>query len=305
MPELEKGKVYWIQLVTVKKNKTESAVTCKTFRPQVAIERKPVTLTYKPAAWAPGPLVLTSDAELKIRDKEGIDHSLSIKYQTDLRRETEGTAKADGSTTSRVTFSNAKQTLSLDGKVEPRSARIQELLAQVNKVPTTLLIDKSGELNEIRPALSGIALPDRKIMSYLVSQMVQGLDSAVVPLDGSVVTAEKLWSARRNVMLTVAFSPELALVDMNYRYLGVRTINGRAEAVVKADATLRGRKGEGLNIGGKTELQASVDVESGQVVSASARIDVDLDLTEDGSTGMASGVYSVSLRRAVKAPAKP
>ena len=79
----------------------------------------------------------------------------------------------------------------------------------------------------------------------------------------------------------------------------MRTVGGRPEAVIKGDGVLRGRKGEGQNLAGKLELQASVDVASGQVVTASTRIDVDLDLTEDGgSSGLASGVYPVSLRRA-------
>ena len=53
------------------------------------------------------------------------------------------------------------------------------------------------------------------------------------------------------------------------------------------------------------EVNSTIDVESGQVVAGTARVDVDLDLSEDGATGAASGVYSVSLRRAPKAPAKP
>ncbi len=305
LPELPKGKVYWIQLITVKA-KSETALSGRQFRPQATVERTPTVLAYKPLAWDPGKLILNCDAELKLRDKEGNDHSLVIKYQTDLLRENDGKAKADGSTTAKLSFSNAKQSLTFDGEEEPRSARLQQLLGQVDKVPTTLSITKEGELLDIRPGVTSVPAKDRNVMAYLVLQMAQGLDSTIIPLPGKEVTADKPWTAKRDVMVSVAGSPELAVADLTYRFLGVRTVNGRAEAVIKADGTVRGRKGEGANLAGKMEVQSTIDIESGQVVAGTARIDVDLDLTEDGmSGGAASGVYSVNLRRAPKAPAKP
>jgi hypothetical protein len=264
-----------------------------------------MVLAYKPTAWDPGKLLLSCDAELKVRDKEGADRSLGIKYQADLLRETDGKAKADGSTIARLTFSNAKRTVTVDGKEEPGSDKVQQLLAQANKVPTTVFVTPDGDLTELRPSLEGIPAKDRSATAYLVMQMAQGLDATVVPLTGKETTHDKPWTVKREVMVSVAGATELAAVEMTYRYLGVRTVGGRVEAVVKADGTLRGRKGEGSNLAGKMEVQASIDVESGQVVTATARIDVDLDLSEDGPSGLASGVYSVSLRRAPKAPAKP
>ncbi|MCE9562344.1 MAG: serine protease [Planctomycetes bacterium] len=304
LPELPKGKLYWLQLVTVK-DKNEITLPGRPFRPQQLVERTPVVLGYKPLAWDPGKLLLNCDAELKIRDREGNDHSMSMKYQTDLVRETDGKAKPDGSTTAKLLFSNAKLTIATDGKEEAKSVRLQELLSQVDKVPTTVSINKEGEFLEFRPVVASLPAKDRNVMSYLVLQMAQGLDSTVIPLTGKEVTSDKPWTAKRDVLLSVAGAPELAVAELTFRYLGVRTVNGRVEAVIKAEGLVRGRKGEGSNIGGKMEVTSSVDVESGQVVSATARIDVDLDLTEDGASGLASGVYSVSLRRAPKAAPKP
>jgi S1-C subfamily serine protease len=301
LPDLPNGKVFWIQLFNVKQN-GESWIGAFTFSPQVPVERAPVVLTYKPQALDLGKMVLSCDAQLKLRDKDGGEHSLSVKYQTDLVREMEGKPKPDGTSTAKVTFSNAKRTVTIDGKEEPGSAKVQQLLAQVEKVPTTLSVTREGDLTLFKPSLTAVPAADRNVMAYLVLQMAQGLDSTVVPLTGKEAAHDKPWTAKREVVVSVLVSTELAFADMNYRYLGVRTVGGRKEAVVKADGTLRGRKGEGLNIAGKMDVQAMIDVESGQVVGATARIDVDLDLTEDGlPSGVASGVYSVNLRRLPKA----
>jgi hypothetical protein len=305
MPEAAPGKAFWIQLVTVR-DKGESALTARVFRATPPVERTPVVLAYKPLAWDPGKLALACDAELKIRDKEGADHNLVIKYQTDLLRATDKKTKADGSTLARLTFSNAKQTLTFDGREEARSERLRQLLGQVEKAPVTVSMSPEGELLNLTPVVGSFPARDRNAMSYLVLQMAQGLDSMVVPLPGKEVTWDKPWTARREVLVSVAGAPELAVADLTFRYLGVRTVQGRREAVVRGEGTIRGRKGEGLNIAGKMEVQSSIDVESGQVWTGTARIDVDLDLSEDGASGAASGVYSVSLRRApLKAPPKP
>jgi hypothetical protein len=141
-------------------------------------------------------------------------------------------------------------------------------------------------------------------MGYLVMQMAQGLDSTVVPLPGIEVTIDKPWTVKRDVMISVAGSTELAVADLTFHYLGVRKAGGRSEAVVKGDGTIRGRKGEGSNLSGKMEVTSYVDVESGQIAAATTRVDVDLDLTEDGGSGSVSGVYSVRLRPATKSAVK-
>jgi V8-like Glu-specific endopeptidase len=304
LPELPAGKTYWIQLVTVRA-KSESATPGRMLRIQQPVERTPVVLAFKPQAWDPGRLTLSSDAELKVRDKDGDDHSLVIRYQTDVVRRTDGKAKPDGTTTARLDFSNAKQTFTFDGQEDKASERMQQLLAQVNQVQVTATAAKDGELLGFSPALAKVPQRDRRVMEYLVLQMAQGLDSTVVPLPGKEVTHDKPWTVKRDVMVSVLGSTELAVADLTFTYLGVRKVGGRTEAVVKGEGTIRGRKGEGQNLAGKMEVTSFVDVESGQIAAATARIDVDLDLTEDGGSGSASGVYSVRLRPAAKAPPKP
>jgi S1-C subfamily serine protease len=304
LPELPKGKTYWIQLFNVK-NQGESYIAAKMFRAQPPLDRTPIVLAYKPQTWDPGKLAITFDAELKIRDKDGVDHSLLLKSQAELLRVTDGKTNPTGTTTAKLSLSNLKKTFILDGKEAPQSARTQQLLTLAEGATTTLTMSKEGELIKVQPNVGTIPARDRTQVSMMLVDVIQGLDETVVPLPGQQVTVDKPWTAKRDVMISVLGSPELATAELTYRYLGVRTINGRMEAIVKADGIVRGQKGEGLNIGGKMEVQSTIDIESGQVVAGTARVDVDLDLTQDGSAGLASGVCSVSLRRMPKAPVKP
>ena len=307
LPDLPDGKAYWIQLFSVRRNGSVTPISGRVLRPQPAVDRTPVVLAYKPRAWDPGKLTLTSDAELKLRDKDGDDHSLVIRYQTDVVRTTDGAAKADGPATARLDFSNARLTVTIDGREEKGSDRVRQLLSRVDQVPVKVTAGKDGELLGFTPAVGKVPPRDRAVMTYLVMQMAQGLDSTVVPLPGAEVAVGKPWTAKRDVMVSVAGSTELAVADLAFSYLGVRTVGGRAEAVVKAEGPIRGRKGEGQSLGGKMEVTSYVDVESGQITAATARTDVDLDLAGDGGPERVSGVYSVRLRPgpAAKGPARP
>lgn len=52
---------------------------------------------------------------------------------------------------------------------------------------------------------------------------------------------------------------------MKYQYLGVRKRNNVNEALVDMKGTIRGRKGNGLSLGGRLEGLAVVDLDLVQV----------------------------------------
>jgi S1-C subfamily serine protease len=304
LPELPNGKSYWIQIFNVRPN-GDTWIAARQFWPQQPVDRTPIVLAYKPLAWDPGKLAISFDAELKLRDRDGIDHSLLIKSQGELLREMNGKATGTGGTTAKLSLSNLKKTLLLDGKTAPQSARIQQLLTLAEGATTTLTISKEGDLTKVQPNVGSIPIKDRNQVARVLMDVIRGLDETAVPLPGKQVTVDKPWTAKREVMISIFGSAELATAELTYHYLGVRTVNGRTEAIVKADGIVRGRKGEGLNISGKMEVHSTIDIESGHVVAGTARVDVDMELTEDGSSGLASGVCSVFLRRAPNATAMP
>ena len=85
------------------------------------------------------------------------DRSVGIKYQAELLRTTDGKAKADGSSIARLTFSNAKRTVTLDGKEE---LRVREAPADAR--PDGQSSDhrvrhlQSEDLAELKPVLTAI-----------------------------------------------------------------------------------------------------------------------------------------------------
>jgi hypothetical protein len=73
--------------------------------------------------------------------------------------------------------------------------------------------------------------------------------------------------------------------------------------LIRIEGRLRGRKGDGLDVGGSMHGTAIVSLETGQVISADATVKADLDLTFQRKQAKAIATLAVSIKRPAPAPA--
>jgi len=64
-------------------------------------------------------------------------------------------------------------------------------------------------------------------------------------------------------------------MEMTYTYQGVRRREGRDEAVIALEGTLRGGRGIEEKLGGKAHGSAVVDLATGQISSAEATVTIE------------------------------
>jgi hypothetical protein len=68
---------------------------------------------------------------------------------------------------------------------------------------------------------------------------------------------------------------------------------------------VRGRKGDGLDVGGTLTGTAYVSLETGEVLSADTTVKADFDLTFRRQQSKAIATLAVSVKRPAPAPMKP
>jgi hypothetical protein len=91
-------------------------------------------------------------------------------------------------------------------------------------------------------------------------------------------------------------------VDVTYKYMGVQTRSGKEGAVIRLSGRVKGRKGDGLDVGGNISGSAFVSLETGQVISADTTIKADMDVTFQRKQAKAIATLAVSIKRPAPPP---
>jgi hypothetical protein len=123
------------------------------------------------------------------------------------------------------------------------------------------------------------------------------LETLAVPLPGNKVNPGESWNAQRTLPLDTSGKYDAGVMDMKYTYLGLRSRDGRDEAVISLSGVVRARQGVRQYVSGKTHGTAVVDVATGLVTQAVATVDVDIDLTLSGQLSKADGALEIKLQR--------
>lgn len=77
-----------------------------------------------------------------------------------------------------------------------------------------------------------------------------------------------------------------------------KVLNAQPTALFEVTGSIRGRRGDGLNVGGGVSGKVDVLQETGAVVLAKTDIKVDLDLNEGGKQMRLTGTLSMQIRPA-------
>jgi predicted Zn finger-like uncharacterized protein len=286
LPELPPGKVYWQQPKWVNaKGETHWVVANPLQLPAQPVYREPVNLVLRYPVGTSRPLDLLIDTGFKVSNDDDSDnaHVRNIIGFT----ETVTQAGAGGSVLTLRYRGAPKREILVPGKRPSPSGLLEQIKPDLPRLSTTLQIDNLGNItrqtiNERALMMSRVRPQQIKLMKGFHEIVQQGLESLSVSLPASG-TAKPLesWTADRHLPIDTPGKYETGKLEVTFTYLGVRTREGRKEAVLSMHGHVRG-KGNAVN--GKATGTILVDVATGQTILAESTVVLQLDavLSEPG-----------------------
>jgi hypothetical protein len=298
LPALAKpNHLYWVRPV-VQNGAGETrwyGVGPRTFAPP--LERKAVTLKYTRQPGAAYEVELSSQSSFRVRTPDDEDSSLGMNLRALMAEKVLG---GDGQETRRMDFLRFGMSILEDNKPIEANKALQKYAQDTRFLAAEVRLDDKGGQVSGRPDLSKVPRGSREALSDISEQILQSLEVLSVPLPGGNVKPLDTWKAKRNLLIGSLGMEVPATVELTYRYQGTQMRDGKPVAVIGLGGTVKGRQGDGLNVGGSVSGQATVLLETGQVLTSATTIKADLDITSRRRSLKAMGTLSVDLKRKSK-----
>jgi S1-C subfamily serine protease len=282
LPALPPGKVYWVQPTWVNGAGNDQWGPAKVYTPPTPVERRSIALACK---HEPGvrPLTLRSSLTLRMRSMSGRGRALDAQGMSRLTaneeaRFTETTRSVDAGGTAKVRLQYESCTFGarVNNRELPLGQDTQRALKDVKALAVDLQIGKSGSVDAHQVDTSRAPEGSRRDLAQLQELVEQSLEVLTVPLPNKQVAAGTSWQAVLTLPIHIQGKRfETGTVAMTYTYLGVRKREGREEALLDLEGTVRGSK---THISGRAEGSVVFDLALGQVRENRTTYYLDLDL---------------------------
>jgi hypothetical protein len=285
--------VYWIRPVVINGlNETRLfPATPSTAWP--AVERKAVTLTYRPPAGT-RMAEMVSVGSFRIRDREGEETSLSLDFRTSFTQEF---GAADRKLFPvQLGYDRVTLTVKQNDKPQPGDVELRKKLADMNLGRAQVEIGADGSLLSAKADLTRVPVESRDVISDVSNQMLQSLELLSVSLPTKQLTALETWKAQRNLIIGSGSVAVPAQAEIEYKYWGVRDHDGKGVAVIQLEGRVKSRQAGGSNVAGSLQGTALVSLETGEVLQANTAVKADLDIMLEKRPAKAIGTFVISLR---------
>ena len=194
--------------------------------------------------------------------------------------------------------------LTVDDQAPPENSSFKTMFDTVNQymrqVSSNAFQDARGNI----VTDGAIALPRglpgqlQQLLSDTHQDVLHTLEALTIPLPNEKMEVGKSWVEWRVLQLEIGRISESARVRMQYTYLGVCRRNGREEAVVRLEGQVKGKEGQDDRSAGVWEGTANVDLATGTVVLAKAKVTFDvLGVTREGELVKLAGREDMELKR--------
>ena len=302
LPAVVERETYWVQ-----PSYTDSAGKAQKWLPimwpvKIPVERTPVVLALKPKPQSKNDLEMISNTTFVLRDAEGEEHTLAVNMKTNMV-ETIAEVDSQGIAAIHLKYSRITMGMKLDNQPTPLDKQMKSMMPDLFKVGADLRVDSQGTLIENKLDMSAVPPKSRGLVLGIASKIQKSFEAIELSLPGKSTTANVPWTGRRDLPIDTPSDDEQGQIDMNYFYLGHHQRNNVDEALVEMKGVVKGRKGDGLNLGGRVQGLAFVDVDHGQVTQINVTTYLDMDLQLGGRPGKANGKLEVKLARKPAAPA--
>ncbi len=179
------------------------------------------------------------------------------------------------------------------------------MIPNLFKVGADIKVDSKGSIIENKLDLSAVPRNSREIVAALASRIQKSLEAVELSLPGKRTEANVVWTGQRDLPIETVGDDEFGVVDAQYFYLGHRQREGTDEALVDIKGIVKGNKGNGLNLGGRVQGLATIDLAAGRPSQVNVTTYLDMDIPLGGRPGKANGKLEVRLSRKLASAAKP
>jgi hypothetical protein len=266
------------------------------------VDRKPISLKYQPAAGAVLQVDLTSNAGLRFRDSDGDEGNVKSNLSATLREQLDQPGDA-GASRFRSRYAKLNLGLKINDKLVKGDEDDKKAFQDFRHVVLDTETDTDGGPGAARLDLNKVPESSKELISDVCEQVLQSLTALTVPLPGETLQPLQTWKAQRLLIIGPLGMGIASQADLKYKYIGVRSRNGREEVMIDLKGTLRGQRDVGAVAGDVSGLLA-LSTQTGQVIDGAITFKADADLTLKNNRVKANGQLVVSLRRGAPASAK-
>jgi Trypsin-like peptidase domain len=295
--------VWWIRPVVTNGRNETLWLRPMPKKSQPPLERRAIALKYNPPVKDKQTGDLISRGGFKIRDEDGTESSLDMNFRAAL---TEQFADAEAKVFPlRLTYDRFVLDLKVDGKPVKDNKDVQRILGDVRFLAANVDMDKDGGVFNARGDLTQVPKASREALGDVSDQVLESFELMSIPLPDHKLEAGETWKARRDFQIGPGFIAVAAQGDLVYKYRGVQVRSGKEVVLIGIEGQLRGKRGDGTNLGGNVHGAVVLDPETGVPIHADATVKADVDFTFGRKAAKATGTLSVSVDRPAKVPAPP
>ncbi len=294
VPPLGEKQVYWMRPVITNGRGETKWVMATPIAPSLPLERRAAVLAFKPPANARVAAELTSQGGFRLRNEDGEENALVLDFRAVM---TQQYGKPDKTGIPvRLQYNQIALDVKIDQKPHPLPAEARKALGDAPLLAADLVLDTDGGLATAKADLSRVPKASQAVLDDLGEQALTSVEVLSVPLPGRKVDPTEKWKARRNLQIGSALISVPAQADLVYEFLGVRTLNKRDFALIEITGTVRGRRGDGVDVGGSVSGIALLSLETGEVLSGKVSVKADVDLRFGNKAAKAIGSLDVRVR---------
>ena len=301
LPKLGDQQVFWMQPIITNGTGETLWAAATTIPMKPPLERRAVTLKYKPPVNAKQTGEIVSNGEFRIRDGDGVQHSVGINLVSAFT-ETFGEEDTKGFP-ARLTYDRFGFTLNVDNKPIEKDAEMRKMGTDIRFAAADVDMDKDGSMANSKADLKRVPKTSQDMISDMSDQILQSIEVLSIPLPTKKTEVLDTWKAQRTFLIGSAILSVPVQADVTYKYVGVQVRDGKEGALIRIEGRVKGRKGAGLDVGGSLNGAAFVSLETGQVISADTTVKADMDLTFRRQQTKAIAMLAVSMKRPAPAPA--
>ena len=256
-------------------------------------EAKPIQITFRHVAGS-FPVDLKSKGIFKGKES-GESHSVLFNIETNLTENTQ--AITPQGATLEIGIKRFVVGHRIDNRPPPPIPAVQD----IGKAKMIQQVDNRGVVVRSRTDMLRVPRSSREELETFCTQITESLEAVSVPLpDSPMLQPNQTWTSTRRFTVDTMLKPLPALIDMTYRYAGVRTQDGRQLAVIILSGRVRpARAVSFVKLAGSVRGSVNVDVATGKVVRGQAYIDARIDIRLDRHVLNTSGTIDVKVTRKV------
>jgi hypothetical protein len=191
----------------------------------------------------------------------------------------------------------------VNGKPEKNDAEFQRIANNVVRTSAVLEMDTDGTpvRSELNMGKAEKAL--HPLLTEIDEQILQAFELLSVPLPNGVVNPLATFRTQRDVAAGMPGLAIPAVVDLKFKYQGTHDFApNRLSAMFDFNGSVRPRRGDKTNMGGRVFGRVELAPESGQILRATTDLKVDVEVQTEAGIIRVTGTMRGELKPATIAP---